>query len=69
VKRPRIFVGIWQDENAYFPHLDGASVMTFEANDLGDTISGTATPESAFAWTMFLCLHTDLESSIEPVRN
>lgn len=69
MKRPRIFVGIWQDDNAYFPHLDGASVMTFEAKDLGDALSGAATPETAFAWTMFLCLHTDLSSIIEPVSN
>jgi hypothetical protein len=68
VKRPKLYVGIWNDQNAYFPHLDGASVMTFEARDLCP-IRFVPTAENALAWTLFLCLHTELQSEIEPVRH
>jgi len=69
VKKPKLYLGIWDDRNAYFPHLDGASVMTFEAQDLADGIAFAATAENALAWTMFLSRHTDLRSVIEPARN
>ena len=68
VKRPKLFVGIWDDQNAYFPHLDGASVMTFEAQDICP-IRFLPTAENALAWTLFLSRHTELRSEIEPVTN
>jgi hypothetical protein len=69
VKPPKLFVGIWDDRNAYFPHLDGASVMTFEADDLAGDISLGATAANALAWVLFLSRHTDLQGVIEPARN
>ena len=69
VKRPRIIRGVWENDAAYFPHLDGASVMTFEAKDLRDAVNFAATAENALAWTLFLCLHTELRGEIEPILN
>jgi hypothetical protein len=69
VKRPKFIPGVWENESAYFPNLDGASVMTFEARDLGGAIRFEATAENALAWTLFLCLHTDLRGELEPVTN
>lgn len=68
VKRPKLFVGIWDEDCAYFPHLDGASVMTFEAQDICP-IRFVPTAENALAWTLFLCRHTELKSEIEPVSH
>lgn len=68
VKRPKLFVGVWNDRNAYFPHLDGASVMTFEARDLGAIRFGR-TAESALAWTLFLSRHTEIRGTFERARN
>lgn len=68
MKRPKTFVGIWDERNAYFPHLDGASVMTFEAKDLCP-IRFVATAENALAWTLFLSRHTELRSEIEPIAH
>ncbi|MFO0564223.1 MAG: hypothetical protein U0263_01100 [Polyangiaceae bacterium] len=68
MKRPKTFVGIWNDRNAYFPHLDGASVMTFEARDL-KAIRFVRNAESALAWTLFLSRHTELRSTLERTPN
>lgn len=68
VKRPKLFVGVWNDLNAYFPHLDGASVMTFEARDLGAIRFGPSA-ESALAWTLFLSRHTEIRGTFERARN
>ncbi|MBK7585709.1 MAG: hypothetical protein IPI67_36670 [Myxococcales bacterium] len=68
MKRPKLFVGIWNDLNAYFPHLDGASVMTFEAKDI-KAIRFRGTAANALAWTLFLSRHTELESTIERAHN
>jgi hypothetical protein len=69
MKRPKHFLGIWTDQNAYFPHLDGASVMTFEAHDLADGIRLEPTALMALAWVVFVSRHTDCESVIEPASN
>ena len=68
MKRPKLFVGIWNDRNAYFPHLDGASVMVFEARDLG-TIRFGRSAENALAWTLFLSRHTEVRGTFERIRN
>lgn len=68
MKRPKLFVGIWNDRNAYFPHLDGASVMTFEARDLRAIRFGRSA-ENALAWTWFLSRHTEIKGSFERARN
>ena len=68
MKRPKLFRGVWNDQNAYFPHLDGASVMTFEARDLG-TIRFGQSAENALAWTMFLSRHTELRGTFARARN
>lgn len=69
MKRPKHFLGIWNDHNAYFPHLDGASVMTFEAKDLAEGIRLEPTAVMALAWVVFVSRHTDCESVIEPACN
>jgi hypothetical protein len=68
VKRPKLFVGVWDDRNAYFPHLDGASVMVFEARDLRGVDFGR-TAEHAFAWTLFLSRHSEVQGHFARVAS
>ena len=42
--------------------------MTFEARDLTNT-HFAPTAENALAWTLFLCLHTELTGVIERAAN
>jgi hypothetical protein len=69
VKRPKLVIGVWDDDNAYFPHLDGASVMTFERRDLPRHRRFVRSQADVFAWMSFVWRHTDSQVVLTPVRN
>ncbi|MEZ4227276.1 MAG: hypothetical protein R3B13_40440 [Polyangiaceae bacterium] len=59
MKRPKTYVGIWDDDNAYFPHLDGLSVMIFEHGDLPQDRKFVRSAADIFSWVTFVWRHTD----------
>ncbi len=69
MKRPKHYVGIWDDQNAYFPHLDGASVMTFEMRDLPSDRRFIQNTADVFAWATFVWRYTDSQVVVQPVAS
>lgn len=69
MKRPKHFVGVWNDQNAYFPHLDGASVMVFEMRDLPSDRRFIQSTADVFAWATFVWRHTDSQVVVSPVAS
>ncbi|HMR78467.1 MAG TPA: hypothetical protein PKD61_25350 [Polyangiaceae bacterium] len=59
MKRPKTFIGVWDDQNAYFPHLDGLSVMIFEHKDLPVDRRFVKSAADIFSWLTFVWRHTD----------
>lgn len=69
MKRPKLFVGVWNDDAAYYPHLDGASVMTFEHHDLPLHRRFIRNQGDIFAWMTFVWRHTDSQVLLKPIAN